>query len=124
VPSSADGAFCEGGSHDSLVVIAVIIRLLTCRGGVGWHAQELTATRQFLVSIAVAEEAVVADASEANWRYVEQEPSDKLVGGEGHGAVTVTVSIVLPAEANLIVVEGDEAIVRDGNAVRVATNVV
>jgi len=42
------------------------------------------------------------------------------VGGEGHRPVLITVCIILPAEGNLVALEGQEAVVGDGNAMGVA----
>jgi hypothetical protein len=59
---------------------------------------------------------------EAARQDVEQEAADKLVGGEGHDPVAFSADapIILAAEGNAVSVEGDEAPVRDGDAVGVA----
>ena len=76
-----------------------------------------------MLPIAIAEEAVIADALKAIWEHVEQEPADEFLRREGHGAM-VMVSIVLPAEANVAVLDGQKTVVGDGDTMRVAPDVV
>lgn len=80
--------------------------------------------RQFLLAIAIAEEAVVADALKTLRQDVEQEPADELVGGEGHRAKAIAVSVVLPAEANVPVIDREQTIVGDRDAMRITPDVV
>ena len=89
---------------------------------------------ELLLSVAAGEEPEVADAVEVAGQDMEQEASDELLGGKGHGleAVVMAVvapaeadlSVVAPAEADLSVVDGEEAVVGDGDAVGVAAEVV
>ncbi len=46
------------------------------------------------------------------------------MGGNGHDLLLAAVSIVPPAEGDVIVVEGNEAMVGDGDAMGVARQVV
>src|SRR5260370_19229641 len=73
---------------------------------------------------AVGEEAEVANANQALGQNVEEEASKELVGGNGHGLLLAAVSIVSPAEADAIVLEGHETMVGDGDAVGIAGQVV
>ncbi len=43
------------------------------------HAKQLTTTSQLVLSPAIAEEAVIADALEAAWQDVDQEPANEFV---------------------------------------------
>jgi hypothetical protein len=51
---------------------------------------------------------------------VQQEAANELVRRQGHDLLLAFGAIVLPLERDLAVVEGDEAAVRDGDAVGVA----
>ncbi len=64
----------------------------------------------------------MADAVEACGEHVEEKAADEFGYRQGHGLVPITVfgPVVLPLEGDLLVVEGDEAAVRDGDAVGVA----
>ena len=54
---------------------------------------------------------------------MKQEAADELVGREFHGFVPVVVAIVPPAEPNFAVLEVKQAVVGDGDAVRILRNV-
>ena len=66
---------------------------------------------QALFAEAVGEQAVVADAHEALWQYVEEEAAQELGRLELHDAPPATVGIILPAEADVLSVEADQAVV-------------
>ena len=70
---------------------------------------------QALFAEAVGEQAVVADAHEAFWQHVEEEATQELRCFQLHDALPAAVSIILPAEADPFPVEGDQAVVRDGD---------
>jgi hypothetical protein len=55
---------------------------------------------------------------------VNEEPPQELIGGKGHHLLLTAMCVVLPAEGDLAVGEGDEPVVGDGDAVRVAGEVV
>jgi hypothetical protein len=61
----------------------------------------------------------MTDAVEAVGENVEQEAADELVRAERHGALAVgaVAAIVLVAERDTGLVECDQPVVRDGNAV-------
>jgi hypothetical protein len=54
---------------------------------------------------------------------MKQEPSDKLIGLEGHGLLEVMVGIISPKEGNLAVPEGEEAVIADGDSVGISAEV-
>jgi hypothetical protein len=64
----------------------------------------------------------VADAVEALGQDVHEEASDELRYRQGHGLVSLAAlgAVVLPLEGDLVVVEGDEAAVGDGDAVGIS----
>src|SRR4051794_28746752 len=78
---------------------------------------------QLALALTVAEEPEVADAVEAVRENMDQEPADELVGGQGHRAVVAVLPVVLPAEADLAVVDGDQPAVRDSDAMGVAPDI-
>jgi hypothetical protein len=55
---------------------------------------------------------------------VDQETSEELIRRDGHHLLLAGLSVVLPAEGDLIVLEADEAMVGDGDAVGVAGKIV
>ena len=96
-------------------------------GGFGlrrWHVEQLPRSREVALALAFGEEAIVADAMESGGEHVDEKAADELVGSEGHhlDACWAVDTVVLPLEGNATV-DGDEATVRDGNAVGVARHV-
>src|SRR5258707_11941263 len=73
--------------------------------------------------MAIAEEAVIADAMKALGQDMQQEAADDLIRRDGHDLLPVVVPIVLPAEANRTVLDVEQAIVGDGDPVRIASDV-
>ena len=71
------------------------------------------------------EQAVMPDPVEAARQDVAQEAADELVGGQRRDllALATVAAIILVPERHAGLVEGDEAPVRDGNAVRVAREI-
>jgi len=70
--------------------------------------------------MAVGEKSDVSDPVEAVGDGVLKEAADEFVGREPHDLGFAVLAIVLPGEADLAVVEPDQAAVGDGDAVRVA----
>jgi hypothetical protein len=67
--------------------------------------EQAEAERQQHSSLAVGEEAEVADADEASWEQVQQEAAEELVDRQAHDALLVAAGGVSPAEADLAVSE-------------------
>ena len=82
------------------------------------YGQQIAAERQLGGAMAVGEEADVADPVEAVGHGVLQEAADELVGWERHDLGVAVLPIVLPGEADLAVVEPDQASVGDGDTAR------
>src|SRR5215472_2429528 len=78
---------------------------------------------EVLVSEAVGEQAVVTDADETPGEHMEEEAAQELTCSELHGALLSVVGIVLPAEGDLFAVEGQQAVVGDGDAVGIAAEI-
>ena len=74
---------------------------------------------------AAGEQAIVADAVEPARQAVQQEAADELVGAERHDLLPVWcgTAIVLVAERDPMLVEPQEATVRDGDPVSVAREI-
>jgi hypothetical protein len=71
---------------------------------------------------AVGEEPVVADADEPAGEHVEEEAAGELVEGELE-VPGATAAVVLVTEPDVVLVEFDESVVGDGDAVSVAGEV-
>jgi hypothetical protein len=72
---------------------------------------------------AVGEEAVGADADEVDGEDVEEEAACELAGFKGHGPLLVGMGVVLPGEGHGVRIDGEEAMVGDGDAVGVSGQV-
>ena len=120
---ATDRTILERDAGHRLIVTAVVFgRLLRrrIRGG----AEQLSAAFELLLPIAIAEEPVITDPFEPLWLDMEQEPANELVGGQRHGGDMIAVSVVLPAESNLVIVDGDQTVVGDRDPVGVAPDIV
>jgi hypothetical protein len=80
-------------------------------------AQELKAEGQQVGASAIGKEAKVADAYEAARQQVEQEAAQELVDGQRHQLFLVAVRGVVPAKGHLTLVERDESVVGNGDAI-------
>ncbi len=76
-----------------------------------------------LTAFAVGKQSEVADLDEAGRQDVEQEAADELDRVESHDAAAVVMSRVSPTEAHLSVFEAEGPSVGDGDAVRLAGQV-
>jgi hypothetical protein len=67
----------------------------------------------------------VTDAVEPAWQKMEQEAADELVGAERHDALPVRAiaAIILVAESDAGLVEGEQPPVRDGDAVSITREI-
>ena len=74
--------------------------------------------------MAVGEKSDVSDPVEAVGDGVLKEAADEFVGREPHDLGFAVLAIVLPGEADLAVVEPDQAAVGDGDAVRISPDIV
>ncbi len=86
-------------------------------GGRGGLGEELPAAGEFGLAGAVGEEAEVADADEAVGDDMEEEAADELVHVQGHDLDAISVGVVLPAEADDALLDAEEAVVGEGDAV-------
>jgi hypothetical protein len=85
--------------------------------------QESLAEGQECGAPAIGQETERADANKAARQDMEQETAQELLRTERHDFLLIPVSIILPAESNLILLESYEAVVSDGHAMGVAGKV-
>src|SRR5216683_7359776 len=89
-----------------------------------WLVEQATAERQQLFAGAVGEPSEVADAREPSGQDVLDKAAQELLRGEGHGALLAAVRVVLPAEGYLGVGDREQAMVGDGDAMDVTSQIV
>ncbi len=80
--------------------------------------------RQFLFTVSVAKEPIVADAMEATGQNMEQKSPDELLSREGHGFLLIVVAIVTPLEFHVAILDIHEPMIRNGHTVGVTTDVI
>ena len=61
----------------------------------------------------------MADADEAFGQRVQQEAAQELIERQGHQLVFVVVRGIAPAKRDLVIGQGDESVVGDGDAMGV-----
>ena len=69
----------RAGKHRIVAVIVI------ARGDCYHGTEQLTGKVQRIAAFGVREKPVVADPMESAWQYVNQEPANKLRGGQRHG---------------------------------------
>ena len=63
------------------------------------------------------------DAGKPLREHVQQEPAYEFFGGDGHRALHVSMSVVPPAERDVVAVEGEQSMIGDGDAMRVTAEI-
>nr|CAM78245.1 hypothetical protein MGR_P0016 [Magnetospirillum gryphiswaldense MSR-1] len=93
-----------------------------CRRGDG---QKRANAFEACLSAGRGKQAVMTDAMESARQDVQHEPADELAGRNCHDALPVSplASVVLVAEGDAVLVEVDEAAIRDSDAVGVARQI-
>ncbi len=88
-------------------------------------AEELPQSLHLFDTNVVGEQPVVTDAMKASRQHVDEKAAHELVGGQGHGFITITpfAAIVLPLEGDTVFVAGDEAAVADGDPMGITRQV-
>ena len=79
--------------------------------------------RKEFCSLAVSEEAEVADAHKAAGQQVKQEAAQELFDGQGHEPLLVAVSGVAPTEGDMAVGKSNQPAVGDGDAMSVSAEI-
>jgi hypothetical protein len=94
----------------------------------GWrrrHGTQFAGARNIEFAHGAGEQAVVADAVEAMWQDMEQEAPNELVRRERHDALPLraVTAVVFVAEGDAGLVVGDQTLIGDGDAMRVARQI-
>src|SRR5208282_1556605 len=120
----ADWALAERNAGQLFVSVPIVL-LLAGGDRLGFrHGKEPTTLRQLLRTVAIAEETVIADPLKiAGWDMNEKSP-DELLGADCHRLLPATATIVLPAEADSATVDVEDAVVGNGDAMRIAADIV
>ena len=105
------------------MVGAVVLLILAMRWFGEGHAEQPAAASEFLCTMAIAEKAVIADVMEALGQDMQKKTTDELIGGEGHDLRLVMMAIILPGETHVAVVDVSQAIIGNGDPVRIASNI-
>ena len=90
------------------------------RGELG---EECATAREFLGATSIAQDAIMAQALQAVGEGMEEEASDALLGRQRHDHVPIPVAIIPPTEVDQPILQGHQALVADGHAMRIATQV-
>ena len=93
-------AFPQGMPGKIHAAVAIVLFRWVDRRLGNRHAEQIAAVSKLLRAMAIAEEAVIADAMEALGQDVKQEAADELVGRDSHDLLPMAVPIVRPAETN------------------------
>jgi hypothetical protein len=124
VALAADGAIAQGLAGEPLVTVTVVFCDGGRRSGGRLDTEQPPAGDQARRQVAVCEPPIAADALEAVGQHVQQEAADELVGRERHGLVAGFVTVVLPLEQDRIAIKTQQPVIRDGDAMRVAAQVI
>lgn len=87
--------------------------------------QKLASSGDVCLAVGVGEQPVVTDAVKARRQHVQQEAAHELVGGQAHSFVARAsmFAVVLPAEGDAAIVQGDEPGVGDRDPVGISGKV-
>jgi len=77
---------------------------------------QLATERKLGLAIAVAKKTVVTDALKTVRQDMKQEAANEFVGLQGHDFLPVVMAIILPAECDLPLVDVQEPVIGNGNA--------
>ena len=65
----------------------------------------------------------MSDADKPLREHVQQKAAYEFFGGDGHGALHVSMSVIPPAERDVVAVEGEQSVIGDGDAMRVTAEI-
>jgi len=65
----------------------------------------------------------VTDAHESSGEHVQKEAPQELGGAQGHVALFAAVGVILPTKSDALLVEGQQAMIGNGHAMGVATEI-
>jgi len=107
----------ETESSQKVVVVGGPRQQIRTRRG-----QQVATHCELIGAMAVGQEAVVTDALETRGQGVLQEEADELLGGHGHH-LAKRVTVVSPGKRDMAVLEGEQAVVADRDAVGIAAEI-
>jgi len=89
----------------------------------GRSTEQNAAARESISTPSVGEESEVADANQTLGQNVDQESAQEFIGGNGHDLLLAAMCIVLPSKRHSIILEGDESMAGDRNAMGIAREI-
>src|SRR5690348_9541302 len=91
----------------------------------GWRrdGEQPPAQHQRLRAEMVGEKTEMPNANEAFRQYMEKESAQELSRIERHGFLGIAVCVVLPLKADSLSVEGNRAVIRNGDAMGIAAEI-
>ena len=110
-------------SGEFFATAAVVVLRLAVRWLGLCHPKKLAAAGELPRTMAIAEQAVIANAMKPLGQDMQEEAADELIGGEGHVFLSIVVAIVFPSEADPAVVDVTQAIVGNGDAMGISPDV-
>ena len=111
-------------SHWSMAMRASPKCGLRLRRGLLYHRwKKVAADRKQSVPSAIGQPAEVANARKSFRQDVLQETVQKFLAGQRHGALLVVVCVIFPSEDHLGLVDRENAVVGNGHAVRIASQI-
>src|SRR3984957_10793882 len=120
----ASRALMEGEAGEFFVSVAIIlVRSFVGLGLQLRHAEKFATTGELVLTVAVAEQAVITDPLEAAGQDMDEEAADELVGIQCHRLLLAAATIILPLEANLAILDIKDTIVGNGDAVCIAADI-
>jgi hypothetical protein len=104
------------------MVVVIIDLVIHRRSG---HGEQASAEPELVGTMAVGQEAIVPNAMEAIRQDVEEEAAHELADRDAHDSVLVPapLPILLPAEADVRLVEIKQAIIGDSDPMGVARQI-
>lgn len=87
-------------------------------------AEQLPAKRESVLFRAVGQKAEMADADEGGWKGVKKEPPDEFFRGQSHNIALVAVATIAKSKGDVAVLDVENAVVGNGDAVGIAAEVV
>jgi hypothetical protein len=87
------------------------------------NLQKTAAQRHGTAANSVGQEAVMADSNESRGEHVQEKAAQEGVGVQRHESGRISMGAILPAEGDLTVLERDEPLVGNGNAMSVSAEV-
>lgn len=73
---------------------------------------------------AIGEESEVSNADKGFRDYVEEESSDKFIGGKSNGFVLIAITSIFIVKGNFSVIVFDDSVIGDGHTMGVAAKVI